>query len=44
MPTNMPMGNAAEAKMMSLVLAQIDLLPVKLAIRAMRKKPHCKES
>ena len=40
MPTNMPMGNAAEAKMMSLVLAKIDPLPVKLAIRAMRKKPH----
>ena len=44
MPTNMPMGKAAEAKIMSLVLAQIDLLPVKLAMRAMRKKPHCKES
>ena len=43
MPTNIPMGKAAEAKMMSLALAKPDFLPVKLAMKAIRKKPHWKE-
>ena len=42
MPTNMPMGKAAEAKMTSLALANPDFLPVKLAMKAIRKKPHWK--
>ena len=43
MPTNIPMGKAAEAKMTSLAFANPDLLPVKLAMKAIRKKPHWKE-
>ena len=42
-PTNIPMGKAAEAKMTSLALAKPDFLPVKLAMKAIRKKPHWKE-
>ena len=39
-PTNIPIGKAAEAKITSLALAKPDFLPVKLAMKAIRKKPH----